>query len=42
MQESIKHRLDAARAMGDKKLVKMLEAEGDILHLGQSSSKFGM
>jgi hypothetical protein len=42
IQASIKRRLNTARAVKDEKLVKVLEEEGDILHLGRSSSKFGM
>jgi hypothetical protein len=42
IQANIKHRLDAARAKGDAKLVEMLESEGNIIHMGYSTSKFGM
>jgi hypothetical protein len=42
IQINIKHRLNAARTMGDEKLVKILEEEDNILHLGRSNSKFGM
>lgn len=42
IQANIKHRLDAALAMEDEKLVKILEEEGNILCLGRSNSKFGM
>jgi hypothetical protein len=42
IQANIKYRLDAARAKGDAKLVEMLEREGSIIHMGYSTSKFGM
>jgi hypothetical protein len=42
IQANIKYRLDVARAKGDEKLVKMLETEDNIIHMGYSSSKFGM
>jgi hypothetical protein len=42
IQANIKYRLDVARAKGDAKLVEMLESEGNIIHRGYSTSKFGM
>jgi hypothetical protein len=39
IQANINRRLNAVE---DEKLVKVLEEEGDILHLGRSSSEFGM
>ncbi len=42
IQANIKYRLDAARAKGDEKLVEMLENEDNIIHVGYSTSKFGM
>jgi hypothetical protein len=42
IQANIEHRLNAAHAVEDEKLVKALEEEGDTLHLGRISSKFGM
>jgi hypothetical protein len=42
IQANIKNRLDAAYAVEDEKLVKILEDEGNILDLGRSNSKFGM